>query len=68
MAGSAFCAIRSSPRADSRKGHPAAAPGRASHQHSNMSRCRLRGRGVDEVLVKADTIGVSMPEVLVRSP
>jgi len=24
--------------------------------------------GVGEVLIKADTIGVSMPEVLVRSP
>jgi hypothetical protein len=29
MAGSAFCATRSSPRADPREGHPAAAPGRA---------------------------------------
>ena len=62
MAGSGSCATRSSPRADPREGHPSAAPGRAISARicRDADPAAGGGRGARQ------SLGVSMPEVLVR--
>src|ERR1700693_3679270 len=60
-AASACCATRLSPR---HEGDPAAPPRRTGGAQICRGATPVPGEG--KVLVKADTIGVSMPEVLVR--